>query len=92
MYPRNMQKEYINLSQIDHNFLMTIVSRGQTSARVFRRATALSAVAKTLGVSRQTVSQRSTGTLPANPRMDALNEMEPWTGDECSQALHEFQR
>ena len=66
MYPRNMQKEHINLSQTDHDFLMTIVSRGHTSARVFRRATALlelnrgktlAAIAKTLGVSRQTVSQ-----------------------------------
>jgi hypothetical protein len=46
----------------------------------------------------------ATGTLPAhagaarssalgarNPGMDALNEMEPWTGDEGGQALHELQ-
>jgi transposase len=61
-----MQKEHIKLSQTDHDFLMTIVSKGQTSARVFRRATALlelsrgktlSAVAETLQVSRKTVSQ-----------------------------------
>jgi hypothetical protein len=32
----------------------------------------------------------ATGRLPANPGMDALNEMEPWTGDECGQALHEL--
>jgi hypothetical protein len=32
----------------------------------------------------------ATGTLPANPGMDALNEMEPWTGDERSQPLHGF--
>jgi hypothetical protein len=34
----------------------------------------------------------ATGTLLANPGMDALNEMEPWARDECGQALHEFQR
>lgn len=61
-----MQKEHIKLNQSDHDFLMTIVSKGQTSARVFRRATALlelsrgktlSAVADTLRVTRQTLSQ-----------------------------------
>lgn len=61
-----MQKEHIKLSKADQDFLMTIVSKGHTSARVFRRATALlelsggkslSAVAQTLRVSRQTVSQ-----------------------------------
>jgi transposase len=61
-----MQKEHIRLSQANHNFLMTILSKGQTSARAFRRATAmlelsrgktLSAVAETLHVTRQTVSQ-----------------------------------
>ncbi|OLE54178.1 MAG: transposase [Acidobacteria bacterium 13_1_20CM_3_53_8] len=36
-----MQKEHIKLSQADQDFLMSIVSRGQTSARVFKRATAL---------------------------------------------------
>nr|MBA3716464.1 helix-turn-helix domain-containing protein [Pyrinomonadaceae bacterium] len=61
-----MQKEHLKLSEPDHNFLMTVVSKGQSSARVFRRATALlelnrgktlSTVAETLQVSRQTVSQ-----------------------------------
>jgi putative transposase len=64
MYPRDMQKEHIHLSQTDYDFLMILVSRGHTSARLFRRATALlelnrgktlSAVAETLGVSRQSV-------------------------------------
>jgi putative transposase len=59
-----MQKEHIHLSQTDYDFLMILVSRGHTSARLFRRATALlelnrgktlSAVAETLGVSRQSV-------------------------------------
>ena len=36
-----MRKEHIKLSQADQDFLMSIVSRGQTSARVFKRATAL---------------------------------------------------
>ena len=34
----------------------------------------------------------ATGMLPANPRMDALHEMEPWTPHEHGQALHELQR
>jgi transposase len=38
---RDMQKEHLKLSQADQDFLMSIVSRGQTSARVFKRATAL---------------------------------------------------
>ena len=66
MYHSNMQKEHLKLSEPDHNFLMTVVSKGQSSARVFRRATALlelhrgktlSTVAETLRVSRQTISQ-----------------------------------
>ena len=36
-----MHKEHIKLSQADQDFLMSILSRGQTSARVFKRATAL---------------------------------------------------
>ncbi len=41
MYHRNMQKEHLKLSQPDQDFLMTIIAKGQTSARVFKRATAL---------------------------------------------------
>ena len=65
-YPLIMQKEHIQLSQADHDFLLTLVSKGQTSARIFRRASALlqlncgktlSAVAQALQVSRQSLSQ-----------------------------------
>lgn len=61
-----MQKEHIKLSQADQEFLMTIISKGQLPARVFRRATALlelprgqtlCAVSETLQVSYQTVAQ-----------------------------------
>lgn len=61
-----MQKEHIKLSQADQDFLMTIISKGQLSARVFKRATALlelhrgqtlCAVSQTLQVSYQTVAQ-----------------------------------
>lgn len=38
---KDMRKEHIKLSQADQDFLMSIVSKGQTSARVFKRATAL---------------------------------------------------
>jgi transposase len=38
---RDMQKEHLKLSQADQEFLMSIVSRGHISARVFKRATAL---------------------------------------------------
>ena len=38
---KDMHKEHIKLSQADQDFLMSIVSKGQTSARVFKRATAL---------------------------------------------------
>jgi transposase len=38
---KDMRKEHIKLSQADQDFLMSVVSRGQTSARVFKRATAL---------------------------------------------------
>lgn len=36
-----MQKQHVTLSQMDHDFLMTLVAKGQTSARIFKRATAL---------------------------------------------------
>jgi transposase len=61
-----MQKEHIKLSQADQDFLMTIISKGQLPARVFRRATALlelnrgqtlCTVSETLRVSYQTVAQ-----------------------------------
>lgn len=61
-----MQKEHVKLSQADQEFLMTIISKGQLPARVFKRATALlelnrgktlSAVSETLQVSYQTVAQ-----------------------------------
>jgi transposase len=61
-----MHKEHIKLSPADHDFLMTIISKGQLPARVFKRATALlelhrgqtlCAVAQTLQVSDQTVAQ-----------------------------------
>jgi transposase len=38
---KDMRKEHIKLSQADQDFLISIVSRGQTSARVFKRAVAL---------------------------------------------------
>lgn len=61
-----MHKEHIKLSQADQACLMTIISKGQLPARVFRRATALlelnrgktlCAVSQTLQVSYQTVAQ-----------------------------------
>jgi transposase len=61
-----MQKEHVKLSQADQDFLMTIISKGQLPARVFKRATALlelhrgktlCAVSETLQVSYQTVAQ-----------------------------------
>jgi transposase len=61
-----MQKEHVKLSQADQEFLMTIISKGQLPARVFRRATALlelnrgqtlCAVSETLQISYQTVAQ-----------------------------------
>ena len=61
-----MQKEHIQLSQADRDFLLTLISKGQTSARIFRRASALlqlnrgkslSAVAESLHVTRQSISQ-----------------------------------
>ena len=61
-----MHKEHIKLSQADHDFLMTITSKGQLPARAFRRATALlelhrgktlCSVSRSLRVSYQTVAQ-----------------------------------
>ncbi len=66
MFPKNMHKQHLKLNQADHSFLMTIVTKGHTSARVFKRATALlelhrgqtlGAVATTLSVSYKTVAQ-----------------------------------
>ena len=66
MYAGNMHKEHIKLSQADQDFLMTIISKGQLPARVFRRATALlelhrgqtlCSVSRTLQISYQTVAQ-----------------------------------
>ena len=60
-----MQKEHVKLSQPDQDFLTALLAKGQTSARVFKRATALlelhrsqtlTAVAKTLQVSSFTVA------------------------------------
>ena len=36
-----MHKEHIKLSQADQDFLMTMISKGQLPAKMFRRATAL---------------------------------------------------
>lgn len=61
-----MPKEHLKLSQADYDFLITMTSKGQTAARVFKRATALLelhrgqtvlAVAASLQVSRQSVAQ-----------------------------------
>ena len=60
-----MQKEHLKLSQPDQDFLMTIIAKGQTSARVFKRATALlemhrgktlRAIAETLNVTYNSVA------------------------------------
>jgi len=61
-----MQKEHIKLSQSDHDFLITLLAKGQTSVRVFKRSTALlelhrgktlSAVATSLHLTPFTVSK-----------------------------------
>ena len=36
-----MQKQHVKLSQTDHDFLTSLLAKGQASARVFKRATAL---------------------------------------------------
>ena len=48
-----MQKEHVKLSQTDQDFLTSLLAKGQTSARVFKRATA---VANSLQVSSYTVA------------------------------------
>lgn len=61
-----MQKEHLKLSQTDHDFLTSLLAKGQTSVRVFKRATALlelhrgktlTTVAQTLQVTSFTVSK-----------------------------------
>lgn len=60
-----MQKEHVKLTESDHRYLTTLLSRGQQSTRCFRRATALlelhrgktlDHVASTLSVHRVTVA------------------------------------
>jgi len=60
-----MQKEHIKLSHKDHDFLTALLAKGQSTARLFKRATALlelhrgktlTAVAQTLQVTSYTVS------------------------------------
>lgn len=60
-----MQKQHVKLSQTDQDFLTSLLAKGQASARVFKRATALlelhrgktlTDVAKTLQVSSCTVA------------------------------------
>ncbi|MEW6213115.1 MAG: helix-turn-helix domain-containing protein [Acidobacteriota bacterium] len=61
-----MQKEHVKLSQLDQDFLTSLLAKGQAPARAFKRATALlelhrgktlTDVAKTLNVSPFTVSK-----------------------------------
>src|SRR6185295_9450117 len=65
-FPKLMQKEHVKLSQHDHNFLIAFLAKGQSSIRVFKRATALlhlhrgktlTAVASSLQVTSFTVSK-----------------------------------
>lgn len=60
-----MQKEHVKLSQLDQDYLTSLLAKGQASARVFKRATALlelhrgktlTDVAKTLKISSFTVA------------------------------------
>jgi len=61
-----MQKEHLELSQADHDYLRAMTTKGQVAARTFTRATALlelhrgqtsRAVAASLHVTRQSVAQ-----------------------------------
>ena len=61
-----MNEEHLKLRQADHDFLITMTTKGHFAARVFKRATALLelhrgqsllAVAASLHVSRQSVAQ-----------------------------------
>jgi putative transposase len=66
MYPVGMQKEHLELSQADYDYLRAMTTKGQVAARTFTRATALlelhrgqtlRAVAESLHVTRQSVAQ-----------------------------------
>lgn len=61
-----MNKEHLKLSETDHRYLTSLISKGQQSVKVFRRATALlelhdgrtfAAVAQTLKVTSLTVTK-----------------------------------
>lgn len=67
-----MKKQHIKLTEIDERYLITLMSKGQLAARVFRRATALlqlhqgatlSAAARSIKVSQQTLSRWRTDYL-----------------------------
>ena len=67
-----MKKQHLKLSEIDEGYLTTLLRRGQLSARVFRRATALlqlhqgttlRTTAKSVGVVEQTVLRWRTAYL-----------------------------
>lgn len=66
IFPKPMQKEQVKLSQSDHDFLTSLLAKGQLPARVFKRASALlqlhrgktlTAVATTLHVTSFTLSK-----------------------------------
>src|SRR5205085_1148987 len=40
-FPKPMKKEHLKLNQNDQDFLLAILAKGQSSTRVFKRATAL---------------------------------------------------
>ena len=75
-----MNKQHVQLSEIDRETLETLVSKGKQSARAYKRALALleldrgktlTAVAETLGVTHNTVS-----TLRDNYKKDGLRCLE----------------
>ncbi len=62
---RRMKKEHVKLTQVDQDFLESIISKGTATAKIFKRATGLlelhrgktlQAVAQTLGVNYNTVA------------------------------------
>ena len=62
---QSMNKEHVKLTQADQDYLESLISKGTTTAKVFKRATALlelnrgktlQAVAQTLGVNYNTVA------------------------------------
>ena len=62
---QGMKKQHVNLSDVDRNYLESLIAKGKLTAKKFKRATALlelnrgktyQAVAETLGVSQVTVS------------------------------------